>query len=61
MGEMQRPNRIQRLLALLFQQGFPDSFKDKASQRDLKAMYVSKGLCEVLPVTPAARANALMS
>ena len=39
----------------------PTSFKAKPCRRDLKAMYVSKGLCEVLPVKPAARAHALMS
>ena len=38
---------------------FPTSFKAKACTRDLKDMYVSKGLCEVLPVKPAARAACL--
>ena len=37
------------------------SFMAKARRRDLKVQYVSKGLCEVLPVKPAARAAALMS
>ena len=33
----------------------------KPCRRDLMVMYVSKGVCKVLPVKPAARAHALMS
>ncbi len=55
------PTESNAFCALVMQQGGPTSFKAKACRRDLKAMYVSKGACEVLPVKPAARANALMS
>ncbi len=60
MGEVQRPKRIRRFMALV-SMDLAASFKAKPCRRDLMDMYVSKGACDVLPVKPAALAAALMS
>ncbi len=62
MGDMQRPNSIRPLICPCHAtRAPPSSFMAKARRRDLNVQYVSKVLCGVLPVKPAARAAALMS
>ncbi len=55
------PTESDVFMSLVHEMDLATSFTAKPCTRDLMDMYVSKQLCEVLPVKPAALAAALMS